>query len=219
MAQRSLTTPQSKEIDSVALTPVSYGLRIGIDMSSLIRTVATPDYTGFMALADYRISPNSYLAGEIGNEEISRESDRLDYQTKGTFFKAGVDYNLFDNWKGMDNLIYVGGRLGAAQFSQTLSRYEFNADSDFFPLPDQEVERTTDGLNALWLELHLGVKVEVLSQLFIIANVQLRHTLSESTPPNFDNLYIPGFGRTYDTTDIGTGFTYGIMYKIPFYKK
>jgi hypothetical protein len=36
---------------------------------------------------------------------------------------------------------------------------------------------------------------------------------------NFENIYIPGFGRTYDSTKIGTGFSYTLSYLLPIYKK
>ena len=35
----------------------------------------------------------------------------------------------------------------------------------------------------------------------------------------FENIYIPGFGRTYDSTKIGTGFSYTLSYLLPIYKK
>jgi hypothetical protein len=37
-------------------------------------------------------------------------------------------------------------------------------------------------------------------------------------PDNFDNLFIPGFNRTYDGT-FGAGFNYTVSYFIPIYKK
>ncbi|MFT7252531.1 MAG: hypothetical protein ACI9FW_002293, partial [Flavobacterium sp.] len=37
-------------------------------------------------------------------------------------------------------------------------------------------------------------------------------------PNNFDNLFIPGFNRTYDGK-FGTGFNYTVSYMIPIYKK
>jgi hypothetical protein len=35
---------------------------------------------------------------------------------------------------------------------------------------------------------------------------------------NFDNLYIPGFNRTYDG-DFGVGLNYTVSYFIPIFKK
>jgi hypothetical protein len=37
-------------------------------------------------------------------------------------------------------------------------------------------------------------------------------------PSGFDNLYIPGFNRTYDGS-FGVGFNYTVSYFIPIYKK
>ena len=155
----------------------------------------------------------------MGNESIERESDRIDFKTSGSYFKVGIDYNLYQNWLDMDNMIYFGARLGAANFSQTLLRYDYATDNNYFPQVTNVVDREFNGLTALWVEIQLGIKVAVLTNLYLVANVQLSTMLTEKTPDNFDNLYVPGFGRTYDTTSIGTGYTYGIMYRIPFYKK
>ena len=49
--------------------------------------------------------------------------------------------------------------------------------------------------------------------------MQLRGRVSENEPDNFENIYIPGFDRTYDSGNFGIGFGYNISYLIPLYKK
>ncbi|MGJ8685402.1 MAG: DUF6048 family protein [Nonlabens sp.] len=217
------TIALAQQAEPVAVDSVNYkrtyGLRVGIDAASLIRTVIDPEYNGFQLLGDYRIKDRLYIAGELGNENINRNSDRIDFKTSGSYFKAGIDYNLYQNWLDMDNMIYFGARLGAANFSQTLQRYDIAQDNAYFPVVTNIVDREFSGLTALWLEIQLGIKVEVLPNLYMIANMQVKRMLTEKTPDNFDNLYVPGFGRTYDTGEIGVGYTYGIMYRIPFFKK
>lgn len=210
--------PETVDVDSVQYKR-TYGLRIGIDAASLIRTAIDSEYNGFQILGDYRIKDRLYIAGELGNENIDRDSDRVDFKTSGSYFKAGIDYNLYQNWLDMDNMIYFGARLGAANFSQNLLRFDYAQDNNYLPVGTNIVNREFNGLTALWLEIQLGIKVEVLPNLYMIANVQIKRTLTESKPDNFDNLYIPGFGRTYDTGELGAGYTYGIMYRIPFFKK
>lgn len=197
----------------------TYGLRAGIDAASLIRTGIDPEYTGFQILADYRLTDRLYVAGEIGNESLDRTSESVDYESTGQFLKAGVDYNFYQNWLDMDNMIYGGARLGFANFSQTLNRYDYNTDNNYFPIFTNVVDREFSGLNMVWIEIQLGIKVEVLNNFFVIANLQLKHRLTENAPENFDNLYAPGFGRTYDRGNIGAGYSYGIMYRIPFFEK
>lgn len=196
-----------------------YGLRVGLDLASIIRTGIDDSYTGFQILGDFRLTDRLYLAGELGNESIDKSSDRIDFETSGSFFKGGVDYNFYQNWLDMDNMIYGGVRLGYANMSQTLNRFEYNTDNNYFIDPSILVDREFSGLSALWLEIQLGIKVEVLNNLYLMANIQLKRSITESELENFDNLYVPGFGRTYDTGEIGAGYSYGILYRIPLFRK
>jgi len=50
-------------------------------------------------------------------------------------------------------------------------------------------------------------------------NVQIKGRLSETQPDNFENIYIPGFGRTFDSGNFGLGFGYSVSYLIPLFKK
>lgn len=215
---RPKETPATVKTDSIVY-PVTYGLRVGIDLASLVRTVADEDFSGFQLLADYRLTRKWYVAGELGNESLIRESNQVDFETSGSFIKAGADYNFYQNWLDMDNLIYVGFRAGASTFDQRLNRFDFFQDNDTFPASSREPNTEFNGLTAFWAEVQAGLKVQVLNNVYLTLNVQLKALVAEDQPNNFDNLFIPGFGRTNDTSQIGVGYTYGITYRIPFYKK
>ncbi|HAB27539.1 MAG TPA: hypothetical protein DCE27_07155, partial [Xanthomarina gelatinilytica] len=75
------------------------------------------------------------------------------------------------------------------------------------------------GLSALWGEFIVGLKVEVLNNLYLGLNAQFKYLISQDQPDNFENLYIPGFQKTYDSGGFGFGYGYSISYLIPFYKK
>jgi hypothetical protein len=49
-------------------------------------------------------------------------------------------------------------------------------------------------------------------------SLRLNQLVTNKKPNNFDNLYIPGFNKTYDGT-FGVGFNYTVSYFIPIYKK
>lgn len=199
--------------------PKEFGLRAGVDVASLIKTAVDDTYTGFQIQADYRITQDLYVAGELGIEDIERQTDRIDYKTSGSFFKAGIDYNFYNNWLDMDNMLYVGPRVGVAQFSQELNRFNINQDNTFFPIPSINTNQKFDSLNAIWFELQVGMKVEVFNNIYLNANIQLKRMITTKQPENFDNLYVPGFGKTNDNTPLGFGFGYGISYRIPLYSK
>ncbi len=197
----------------------TYGLRVGIDIASLLRTALDEEYTGLQIMGDYRLTDRWYVAAELGNEAVDRETNQIDFETNGSFIKLGADYNFYKNWLDMDNMIYVGFRVGAANYSQTLDRFDYYQDNNLFPVESVFPRTETTGLTAIWGELQAGLKVQVLNNVYMSLNVQLKRSITEDAPENFDNLYIPGFGRTYDTNEIGVGYSYGLTYRIPFFKK
>lgn len=198
-----------------------YGLRLGADVSKLVRSFLDDNYQGFEINGDYRITERLYIAGELGNEERTLTNEALSSTAKGSYFKAGIDINLYRNWLNMDNMIYAGFRVGASTFSQTLNNYNiYDVNNQYFGQPfSVETPQEFDGLSAIWGELIFGLKAEVLTNLYMGLNLQLKVLASESGPDNFENLYIPGFNRTYDSGRIGAGFGYNISYLIPIYKK
>ena len=210
--------------DSIPKDSISYkykyGLRVGADISKLVRTFVEDDYSGFEINADYRITRDLYVAGEIGTEEKTTITDYLNSTAKGNYIKAGVDYNLYQNWYGMDNLIYSGLRVGFSTFNQTLNSYTiYDINSTDWGQHTITDSKEFDGLTAIWAELVFGIKVQALNNLYLGLNVQLKRRITETEPDNFENIYIPGFGRTYDSGSFGIGFGYNISYLIPLYKK
>jgi len=212
------TQTNETEGDSIVYKQ-KYGLRIGGDVVKLVRSFSDENYKGFEINADYRITQNLYIAGELGTEEKINDGDYFNVETTGSYFKAGVDYNVYDNWFGMDNLIYAGLRVGLSSFKQELNGFTiYNTDQYWDPLMNPDSTEFI-GLSAIWAELIFGIKVEVLNNIYIGFNAQLKNLISDDQPENFENIYIPGFNKTYDSSSIGVGFSYNISYLIPLYKK
>ena len=196
-----------------------YGLRLGVDLSKPLRTILEENYQGFEIKGDYRIYKNYYLAGELGNEKNLVSEPNVTAEAKGSYIKLGANYNAYENWQGMENLIFAGLRYGFASFSSELQEFSVYTPTNYFE-PDVRTEsREFDNLTASWIELQLGIKVEVLNNVFLGTHVQLKRMVTETTPGNFDTLYIPGFNTTYDRSTWGVGYGYSISYLIPFYKK
>lgn len=210
----------SEITDSISLQPRKFGIRVGTDASKLVRTALDNDYSGFELIADYRFNRKIFIAGEIGNEQKEFVTDFLDITTKGTYFKVGIDYNMHDNLFPLDNMIYSGFRIGASNFSQTLNKGTYYTTNQYWQTQGTvpELEDFT-GLTALWAELQMGIKAEVLTNLYIGFNVQLKYLFSQDTPENFTNVFIPGFNKVFEDSSVGVGYGYTISYRIPLYKK
>ena len=210
-------TAQTKDTAKVVY-PERYGLRVGVDLHRLTKSLYDSNYKGLEVVADYRLSNRFYIAGEIGNEEKTVDDDRLNFTTKGTFFKVGFDYNSFENWLDMENMIYVGMRYGVSSHSQTLNTYKIYDPTNYYGETILTSGEKFDGLNASWLEVIGGIKAEIFNNLYLGFSVRLNYLVTNKKPDNFDNLYIPGFNRTYDGK-FGVGLNYSLSYFIPIYKK
>ncbi|MFP4846291.1 DUF6048 family protein [Winogradskyella sp. PE311] len=212
---------EKETVNDTLVYKQKYGLRLGADLSKIARTFLDDNYTGFEIMGDYRLTKKIYLAGEIGNEERTIENEVLSNTTKGSYFKAGIDLNFYKNWLDMENMLYVGFRGGASTFSQTLNNYGiYNVNNQYWN-QQFSVEDGTEfsGLTAIWLEILIGIKAELFNNFYAGINVQLKGLISETAPSVYENLYIPGFNRTYDSGRIGGGFGFNISYLIPIFKK
>ena len=199
---------------------LKYGLRLGGDIGKLARTALEDGYSGFELMGDYRIAEKMYIAAEIGFEEKNTINDYLDITTRGSYIKGGIDINLYDNWLDMDNMIYAGFRVGASTFGHDLNSFQvYSTDQYWAPQFTSNEKQEFTGFTAFWGEVLLGMKAELLNNLYLGLNVQLKISVNQTIPNNFDNVYIPGFGKTYDTSAIGAGYSYFIAYRIPLYKK
>lgn len=215
MAQETATT----ETDTIPKRVQKYGLRIGADLSKLARTAFENDYTGFEIVGDLRFSKRFYAAAELGNETRDWNEDNLTATTKGSYIKLGADFNMYNNWLGMDNAIYAGLRYGLASFSQELTGYRVFTSDITFPTEFITTDQKFSGLTAGWVELQVGVKTEIVNNLYFSLHLELKRLISDDKPENFDNLIIPGFNRTFDFSDYGAGYGYSITYLIPIIKK
>jgi hypothetical protein len=213
-----LMIAQTKETDSIPPKIEKYGVRFGADISKLVQSLYDKNYKGIEFVGDYRVTKKYYLAGELGNENTTVEDNRLSFTTQGTYLKVGFDYNSYENWLDMRNMIYFGMRYGASTFSQTLNSYNLYNTSVYFPENPTVISgEKYNGLTSQWIEVVLGLKAEVLKNIYIGFSIRMNRLLTNTKPDNFDNLYIPGFNRTYNG-DFGIGFNYSVSYFLPLYK-
>ena len=217
----SLTSySQNETVKDTLVIKEKYGLRLGIDIFKPVRSFLSDTYTGLEINGDYRLTKRAYLAGELGTEEQTTTTNYLDVTAKGSYFKAGLDYNFYRNWLDMENMMYGGIRVGVSSFSQTLNSYTIYTTDQYYDDPYTINEsQEFSGLSALWAELIIGMKVEVFNNIYVGVNAQLKGRITEDQPNNFGNLHIPGFNKVFDSGRFGVGFGYNISYLLPIYNK
>lgn len=211
-------TDAETKVDSISYNE-KYGFRLGVDLSKPVRTLIDDDYTGFEVKGDYRITKKLFPAAELGYEKFAFTENNLAVKSDGSYAKIGINYNAYNNWIGMQNEIYAGLRYGFATFSETLKAYEIYNTDHYFPPDVANPNNQFKDLNAHWIEFQLGFKTQVLNNLFLSIHAELKRVVNDKKPPNFDNLYIPGYNRNYENSAFGIGWGYSISYLIPISKK
>lgn len=212
------TAQKEQKKDSIAPKTEKFGIRVGVDLFKLTRSFYEDNYRGIELVGDYRLTKKYFIAAELGNESKTVDELNLNFTTEGTYLKAGFDYNAYENWLDMENMIYLGLRYGVSSFSQTLNEYQiYNSDPYFnegeISYPGEKFE----GLSAQWAEVVAGIKAEVFKNVYVGFSMRLNYLISNNKPESFDNLYIPGFNRTYNGK-FGAGFNYTVSYFLPLYK-
>ncbi len=196
-----------------------FGIRAGIDIQKIIKSATNKDYNGLSISGDIRLKESLYFFSELGSEEKIISSYYLNSTVKGSYLKCGVNFKLNNDIR-TQNIVYSGFNLGFSQFNQRINSYTiYNNNSIYWgeSIITEPVNLTD--LKAFWLELVFGVKTEILNNLFLGFELQLKNILKQNNEQGITNLYISGFNRTYDSSNLGTGFSYSISYLIPVVKK
>ena len=129
-----------------------------------------------------------------------------------------------ENLKGMNNDIYIGLRFASSNHTQVLNSYTILDRSRFWPSSDFPVDigyatGERSNLNAQWIEVVCGFKVQLLKNIYMGLSLRLNRLLKDKIPENFDNIYIPGFNKKTEENKFGAGFNYTLTYSIPFRSK
>ena len=196
-----------------------FGVRAGLDLNKIIRSSTDEDYVGFSLSGDIRLKESFYIYSEIGNEEKEINSNYINSSIKGTYLKFGVNFKLNNDIR-TQNLVYSGLNIGYSNFDQNINSYTiYNTNSSYWGESIINESINLSNLTALWIEFIFGMKTEILNNLFLGFELQLKNIIKQKNIHHITNLYIPGFNRTYDSSGLGAGFSYTISYLIPIVKK
>ena len=199
-------------------TPRTYALRAGIDLVKPALTQFVEGYQGLEIVGDLKLTNRLYVAAEIGSERKTQQSEQINFTTKGSYIKAGIDYNFFNNWKGMNNALYAGFRLARSLHTHNVNSYTLYQTNQYLQVNTTEGFLTgeREQLSSGWLEVLFGTKVELFPNFYAGISVRMHALLNNTQPRDFGNLHAPGFNRITDDNKFGGGINYTLSYAFPF---
>jgi hypothetical protein len=110
-------------------------------------------------------------------ENKTTDDVRLNFTTKGSYLKVGFDYNAYENWLDMENVISIGMRYGFSTFSQELNSFKIYNANPYFGENLLSFYRKYSGLSASWIEVVAG-KAKVFNNVFMGFSLRLNQLVT-----------------------------------------
>lgn len=167
--------------------------------------------SSYAAGIDVQFRKDIYLGMSGGVFSYQRNEDYYQYESSGNFFKAGFKYDFLKRQQAdSKDITFVSLRFAYASFSHDATdiRFRYN----YFG--EQTYSVAEEKMNAFWVEVGGGIRVELISNFMLGWNlhgaIMLNKPKYEVIPPYL----IPGFGKAESSFVLG--LEYNIAYIIPF---
>ena len=140
-------------------------LRFGIDLFQPIASQLDKTFKGFEVVGDLRVNENLYLSSEIGTLERTQQSELINFTTSGSYFKFGIDFNMYKNWTGMNNQVFLGVRFANSLYNHNINNYTLYRTEQLYGedlVQNGYATGKISDLNAQWIEFLVGMKVQII---------------------------------------------------------
>ena len=167
-------------------------LAIGVDLVSPITNALVSDKFGYEFEADYYLRNEFYLVAEGGWGGSNVNYTDLKYTTTNPFFRFGFNKTMLvrDNPKDWDMML-IGLRLGYANINKNPATYLIT-DSTWGNVSGS---RPGTSINAVWLEVTGGMRVEFIKNVFAGWNIRGKFMMDGKSFANDAPLFIAGYGK------------------------
>ena len=195
--------------DTVKISYLPTGIRVGMDLLSIIKTRTDETFRGYEVNADLDFH-KYYLAADYGTSGTNYYSDTRQYEMSGSYFRLGADINILK--KDPDkNVIFFGLRYAQSIFSESMT----TTVNDTIWGTTGLMTYANPNAKAHWLELTGGLKVKIWKGFWMGYTARYKFGLSISNTTEMVSKDVPGYGVNNGST---WGFNYQLFWRIPLRK-
>ncbi|WP_313385673.1 DUF6048 family protein [Chishuiella sp.] len=211
-AQEKLEKKDSSKIAVTDSIPKKkyHDIFIGVDLFNPI-IGAFKDKKGFNTFLSYQINNKWHLVAEAGYEKNIFNEINWNVDVDGFTGKIGANWFITQDVENHSNGIYIGGRIAYTKYNQTINSYPIR-DLQSNELTGETGSRPKINLDAFWLEVVLGARVEIFKGFYGEMSLHPAAYLGGKKDDNIDPLVIPGYGKTNGPFNLPV--FWGISYKI-----
>lgn len=210
----SVFAQDEEEGEKPPVTDSFYQLRLGFDISKPIITNFVPERQAYEFELDFFHQKDIYYVVDGGWGRGYQDSAYLNYSSKNTFLKAGINKGLFPRLFPQDwDQAYVGVRYAIAFIDRSPATYTIF--DNFWGNTAGAIPGKN--LTAHWFELTGGMKVELFKNVFTGWTIRGKFLLNGKQFKDLPPPYVAGYGRG-DKNSI-FDFNFYISYAIRWKKK
>ncbi len=204
VAQDSIPSPRS--------FPSPRSIRIGGDIYGPLYHIYDKNNLTIEGFLSVDIDTGKAVVVEAGKLQYEYSQYNYDYKNSGTFFRAGMDFNLLKPENSLGKYYAgIGLRYG-------LSIYDWEVPSmkgsNYWGTVENSIPLTHN--MAHFVEILPGIRTELFRFFEIGWTVRLRFLVYSDADKNLKPIYIPGLGNA--TKTFSPGINYYLIIKIPYRK-
>jgi hypothetical protein len=199
-----------KKKEPVVDVPTYQGICVGVELGKPLMGLLSND-KGYSVKADVNLKNTWFPTLEVGYSRYDQTAESgTQCLASGNYVKVGVNKSLSYLGNKAENMFYAGAHYGFSSFKYTLNNLSWYpnywGDNTLTNLVDQQ------GIVG-WLELTVGVRVNVYGPFSLGWSGQYKSTLHVSGGATSDPAYIPGYGENLKPM---AGLALHLYYKLPF---
>jgi len=194
----------------VVVIPTYQGINIGVELGKPLLGLLSND-KGYSVKADVNLKNTWFPTFEMGYESYDKTAESgTQCLASGTYFKLGINKSLVYLGDKAQNMFYAGAHYGFSAFSYTLNNLSWY---DNYWGNNTLTNLTNQPGIVGWVELTVGVRVDVWGPFSLGWSGQYKSTLHVSGGATSDPAYIPGYGENLKPM---AGLALHVYYKLPF---
>jgi len=187
-------------------------LSFGVDIYHPIINNLINNQNGHEFSVDYYLKNDLYAVGDFGYGGSNVDYNDLKYTTNNNFLRVGLNRSILlrNDSTDWDNM-FIGFRLGGASIKRSQALYVVTDTLWGNSIGSQPGKN----FNAFWVELNLGVRVQLVKGLSAGWIVSGKFMLNSKSFQDLAPLYIAGFGKGDKNSSFDFDFfiTYSISWK------
>jgi hypothetical protein len=192
--------------------PVPKAIKIGVDIYGPLYHLYDNNNLTIEGFLSVDIDTSRAIVFEAGKLNYKYSQYNYDYVNNGTFFRAGMDFNLLKPETARGK--YYAGISLRYVFSIFNSEVPFMKSSNYWGTVTSSIPVSQN--TAHFIEANPGIRTEIFKHFEIGWTVRLRFLIYTNASKNLKPIYIPGFGNNAKV--FSPGINYYLVWSIP-YKK